>query len=65
MISHMTYADYMFGVYIFLAFLFGNFVYGLPVSLVSDWATAGAGKWRFDAGVRYTYGLRVRLLLFP
>ncbi|RAZ69626.1 hypothetical protein [Planococcus maitriensis] len=47
MISHMTYADYMFGVYIFLAFLFGNFVYGLPVSLVSDWATAGAGKWRF------------------
>lgn len=32
--------------HILLIFLFGNFVFGIPVSLIADWATVRAGKFR-------------------
>jgi len=32
--------------HILLIFLFGNFVFGMPVSLISEWATKRAGKIR-------------------
>ncbi|MFP3355732.1 hypothetical protein R0K17_00110 [Planococcus sp. SIMBA_143] len=38
-------AAFFLASYILLIFLFGNFVFGIPVSLIADWATARAGKF--------------------
>lgn len=32
--------------HILLIFLFGNFVFGIPTSLIADWATVRTGKFR-------------------
>lgn len=39
-------AAFVIASYILLLFLFGNFVFGVPSSLVADWATARAGRLR-------------------
>lgn len=39
-------AAFFLASHILLIFLFGNFVFGMPTSLIADWATARAGKFR-------------------
>ncbi|WP_404334470.1 hypothetical protein [Planococcus rifietoensis] len=41
MLQHFSLASH-----ILLIFLFGNFVFGIPTSLIADWVTARAGKFR-------------------
>lgn len=39
-------AAFFLASHILLIFLFGNFVFGVPVSLIADWATVRTGKFR-------------------
>lgn len=39
-------AAFFLASHILLIFLFGNFVFGVPTSLIADWVTARAGKLR-------------------
>ncbi|MCA1042414.1 hypothetical protein LCM00_23255 [Bacillus infantis] len=47
---------FSFGMVIFLYCLFGNVIYGVPVSLLSDYLTKSLTKWRFaEAGLIHTF----------
>lgn len=43
----IDFADMVFMIFIFLSFLLGSVIYGIPVSLLSDFLTADVKKLRF------------------